>query len=100
MKIAIKNGNYSLVELYETVAREMGCPITSETNYDCRKINVSEEIQDGIIQYYHDTARETDPTVSESDIKIGTAMLLIQSGPKLDVTLNANEVEVFEGFIC
>ena len=100
MKILISNGKYSLVELYDMVAREMGHADTSELQYDCRKITVSEQIQDGIIQYYHDAARETDPNVSENDIKIATAMALITSGPKLNVTLEANEVEVFDGFIC
>ena len=100
MKILIQNGNYSLVELYDLVAREMGHAETTDLHYDCRKINVSEQINDGIIKYYHDAARETDPNMSENDIKIGTAITLLQSGPKLDVTLEANEVEVFEGFIC
>lgn len=100
MKILISNAKCGLTEFYDTVAREMGHIDTRELHYDCRKINVSEQIQDGIIQYYHDAARETDPNVSENDIKIGTAMVLITSGPKLDVTLNANEVEIFDGFIC
>ena len=100
MKILIANANCSLVDFYDTVAREMGYADTSELHYDCRKITVSEEIQDDIIAYYHDAARETDPTLSESDIRIGTAMTLLTSGPKLDITLNANEVEVFDGFIC
>ena len=99
MKILISNANCTIVELYDAVAREMGYADTSEINYDCTKINVSEEIQDDIIAYYHKAARETDPTLSESDIRIGTAMALLQAGPKLDVTLKANEVEVFEGFI-
>lgn len=99
MKVLITNSHCTIVELYDAVAKEMGYDNISELTYDCRKINVSEEIQDDIIKYYHDAARETDPTLSESDIKIGTAMLLLQAGPKLDVTLDAREVEVFDGFI-
>lgn len=100
MKILISNSHCGLAEFYDAVAKEMGHVDVSELHYDCRKINVSEEIQDNIIEYYHKAARETDPTLSESDIKVGTAMTLITSGPKLDVTLKANEVEVFDGFIC
>lgn len=100
MKILIQNANCGLSDFYDLVAREMGHANTTDLHYDCRKITVSEQIQDGIIQYYRDAARETDPNVSENDIKIATAMALITSGPKLDVTLEANEVEVFDGFIC
>ena len=100
MKILISNSHCGLSDFYDAVAREMGHADTSELNYDCRKITVSEEIQDNIIAYYHEVARETDPRLSESDIRMGTAMALLQAGPKLDVTLKANEVEIFDGFIC
>ena len=74
-------------------------PDPSELKYDCRKINISENIQDNFYVYYDNLARETDPTISENDIKIGITMLLIMSGPKVDNKLNANEVEVFDDFV-
>lgn len=75
-------------------------PDPRELKYDCRKINIAENIQDNFYVYYDNLARETDPTLSENDIKTGITMLLIMSGPKVDNTLKANEVEVFDGFIC
>ena len=99
MKILIPNKSYSLHDFYDTVAKEMGIAPTSEIKYDCRKVNVAENIQDGFYEYYSALARETDPYISENDIKIGTTMLLIMSGPKVDINLKANEVEVFDGFI-
>lgn len=99
MKISISNVKCGIVELYDAVAREIGYADTSELQYDCRKINVAENVQEGIIQYYYETARQISPMTSESDIRIGTAMALLQMGPKLDVALKANEVEVFDGFV-
>ena len=88
-----------LTEFYDTVAREMGYANTNELYYDCRKINIAENIQDGFYEYYTKHARETDPYLSDNDIKVGTTMLLVMSGPKVDDSLKANEVEIFKGFI-
>lgn len=100
MKIVIPNKVYGLMEFYNAVAREMGIEPTSETRYDCKKVNVSTTIQDGFYEYYSTLARETEPMLSENDIKVGTTMLLAISGPKMDANLKGNEVEVFDGFIC
>ena len=98
--IAIKKANYSLPELYDIVAREMGYADTSELHYDCRKINIAENIQDNLYEYYKAKAKETDPYLSDNDIKVGTTMLLAMSGPKVDDDLKANEVKIFDGFVC
>lgn len=89
-----------ITEFYEAVAKGIGHFNTSKLHYDCTKINIAENIQDKFYEYYAQQARETDPTVSENDIKTGITMLLIKSGPKVDKTLKANEVEIFDGFIC
>ena len=100
MKFIIPEGKYSLVELYETIAKEMGHADTAELHYDCRKVNIAFNIQENLYDYYYNNAKETDETLSDNDIKIGTTMLLLLSGPKVDDALKANEVEIFEGFIC
>lgn len=97
--IAIKNANYSLPDFYNEVAREIGVD-TSEVNFDCRNINIAANIQDGFYEYYEAQARETDPYISENDVKVGITMMLAMSGPKVDANLKANEVEIFDGFIC
>ena len=100
MKIKIPYEPCSLIELYDRVATEMGHGDPSVFTYDCRKINVAENIQDGFYEFYDKVAREKDSTLSTSDIKAGITILLAMSGPKVDKTLKANEVEIFEGFIC
>jgi hypothetical protein len=100
MKLTIAEGKYNLVELYDAIASQMGYADTSELHYDCRKVNIAFNIQENMYDYYYEHARETDKTLSDNDIKIGTTMLLIMSGPKVDNDLKANEVEIFEGFIC
>lgn len=99
MKIKIPTSPCDIVEFYIAVAKEMKVD-TSEVNFDCRKINIAPNIQDGFYEYYSTLAREKDPNISENDIKTGITMLLVMSGPKVDQTLKANEVEVFDGFIC
>jgi hypothetical protein len=89
-----------LTEFYDTVAKGLGHFDTSELHYDCTKINVAENIQDKFYEYYTALVRETEPMSSENDIKIGITMLLAMSGPKVDSNLKANEVEIFDGFIC
>lgn len=59
-----------LSDFYDTVAKGIGHFNTSKLHYDCRKINIAENIQDKFYEYYAQQARETDPTLSE---KIGRA---------------------------
>lgn len=99
MKISISTSPCNIVEFYIAVAKEMGID-ASEVNFDCRRINIASNIQDGFYEYYSKLARETDPNISENDIRIGITMLLAMSGPKVDAALKANEVEIFDGFIC
>lgn len=100
MKIKVQSKNYSIIELYETVAKEMGYTNTREIQFDCRKINVSKNIQDGFYTYYIELASITDPNTSETEIRVEITMLLAMGGPKVDESLADNEVEVFDGFIC
>ena len=96
--ITIPEGNYSLTELYDLVAKEMGYN-SADCKYDCRKVNIAANIQDNLYAYYDKLVRETDPTATDNDIRVGTTMLLVMCGPKVDADLKANEVEVFNGFI-
>lgn len=96
MKLKVPKKNYSVTELYDTVATEMGYSDVSRLHYDCREITVAPNIQDGFFEHY----REIAPHLSESDLQMGVAMLLLDRGPKVDESLADNEVEVFDNFIC
>jgi hypothetical protein len=99
MKITLPNYKpMSIIELYEAAATEMGYANTSEIKYDCTKINVAENIQDGFYEYYLALIRENDIYSHENEARADITMLLAMSGPKVDQTLKANEVEVFDGF--
>ena len=104
MKTFMKLHNYepkaSITNLYDAVATEMGYADTSELKYDCRKINVAKNIQDGFFEYYKEFMALENPSLSESDARVSTTMLLLIAGPKVDNELADNEVEVFDGFIC
>ena len=100
MKIKIAPQQCGIVQLYDRVARQIGYKNTHELNYDCRKINVAKNIQDMFYEYYTKLVRNADSKTPDSDIQIGITMTLAMSGPKVDETLEDNEVEIFEGFIC
>ena len=100
MKMLISFKPCSLVEFYDAIAREMGYEHTSDLQYDCTKVNIAPNIQDNFYTYYTRLAMETEPQLSDNDIKVCITMTLAMSGPKVDDTLKANEVEIFEGFIC
>lgn len=100
MKLKIPSKNYNLVEFYERVATEMGYLIPDKLQFDCCKINVAANIQDGFYACYREVIKEKEPNASELDIMTGITMILAQCGPKVDNTLHDNEIEVFEGFIC
>lgn len=100
MIITIPGAPCGLTELYDAVATKIGFVDTSEINYDCTKINIAQNIQDGFYEYYAEVAREANSDVTAQEISIATTMLLAMKGPKVNESLNANEVEVFDGFVC
>lgn len=97
MKVKIPNKHYGIVELFDAVATEMGFVSVQNLEYDCRKVNVAKNIQDGIYEKYLELGREQN--IDDDDIRVSITMLLACSGPKVDETLAENEVEVFDGFI-
>ena len=99
MIVKVAQKPYGLVEFYEAVAREMGYADTSELRYDCTRIDIAENIQDGFYDYYTASVKEKGSNMSDSEIQTGITMLLAMSGPKVNHDLKANEVEVFSGFI-
>ena len=79
-----------LGEFYKNVAMELGHVETETTKYDCREINVANNIQDSWFKYYKENYGAS---------QVDVAMLLFMSGAKVDKDLADNEVEVFDGFI-
>ena len=96
MKIKVPNKIYGVTELYDAVATTMGHKDVSKLHYDCREINVALNIQENFFAYY----RAQNPQLSETDLNLGVAMLLLDYGPKTDETLSDYEVEVSDKFIC
>lgn len=94
MKIKVPNKNYHLTELYDIIATSMGID-TTKAKYDCRRITIAANIQDGFFRYY----KNENPNLSENDLYMAVAILLLSYGPKVDNTLADDEVEIFDGFI-
>lgn len=51
MKITVNEKSYGVVELYDAIAKQLGKD-PEKCSYDCRKINVARNIQDGFFEYY------------------------------------------------
>lgn len=101
MKVLISNYKpCGIAELYEAAAKEMGYTDTNGIKFDCTKINVAENIQDGFYEYYLALIKENDIYSHENEARADITLLLVMSGPKVDNTLKANEAEIFDGFIC
>lgn len=101
MKVLISNYKpCGIAELYEAAAKEMGYSDTSGIKFDCTKINVAENIQDGFYEYYLKLIKENDIYAHENEARVDITLLLVMSGPKVDNTLKVNEAEIFDGFIC
>ena len=98
MKVKIPQQKYGITELYDTIATTMGFRNVSDLEYDCCKVNIAKNIQDGIYDKYLELGKENG--ISEHEVRLGVTMLLVVSGPKVDESLADNEVEVFDGFIC
>lgn len=98
MIIKVPHKNYDIVGLYDAVAMVMGYSNINNLEYDCRKINIASNIQDGIYERYMELGRAQN--MAECDVRIDITMLLAVSGPKVNENLADNEVEVFDGFIC
>lgn len=96
MKLKVPKRNYGVTELYDMVATTMGYTDVSKLNYDCREITVAPNIQENFYQYY----KNANPELTESDLKMGVSMMLLNYGPKTDENLNDYEVEVSDRFIC
>lgn len=98
MRIKVPHNNYSITGLYDTIATTMGYKNVNDLEYDCSKVNVANNIQDGIYEKYVELGKEQ--KLSEHEVRVGITMLLAISGPKVDENLVDDEVEVFDGFIC
>lgn len=95
MKITVSENKYGVVEFYDAIARQLG-KNPEKCSYDCRKINVARNIQDGFFEHY----KEQDAgNTKESALMNQIALLLLNYGPKVDEALNDNEAELFDGFI-
>lgn len=90
---------YSIVKLYEAVAKELGEKNWNAENirFDCTKINVAKNIYNAMES---SAVEEFGYKHRAEDIQTEFAMLWCMSGPKAIDGLGTNEVEVEEGFIC
>lgn len=89
--IQVQDTDYAngIIKLYERAAELTGAVVGPEDKFDCRYIEIAENIQDKFFEYY-----EANGYGSE-DIM----MLLLMAGPKVNKELKPNEVKALDNFI-
>lgn len=82
----------SLYDFYKKTAEKLDIPVTDDTFFDCRHINVTSEVQNELWNYY-----EKEEIMEGSNI----SMLFLFAGPKATIN-NGKDLylaKVFEGFV-
>ena len=93
--LAVKN----LAGLYDAIAEKLGFDILDESlRYDCRKICISKEMQQMLYESYEAMYPEQFQR-DRRGAKLSVTMLLATSGPKVNQELDADMVEIEEGFL-
>lgn len=89
VKVSKASCNIGIPKFYNLIARAAGLPVTQDTNYDCRKICVSEKIFEALEDYY----------LADGATKLDFSMIWMCYGPKVKPELDDFEVELDEGFV-
>lgn len=93
----LKDLNDGMPKAFENFARKANFIVTDNTMFDCREIEVSKEIDDYFWKYYTDLGREKG--VSDQDIKMSIAMMMLNNGAKRNENLEPWTVEMSEEFV-
>ena len=84
---------FDLDTFYDNVAKYFNIPCNSESNFDCKKISISTDIQHEWIEKCRQIYKNS------KDSEMGLLLLLLISGPKTPEELNGYEVEIEDGFV-
>ena len=89
----------TLVKFYELIAAKLGYDISDENiRYDCTKILIANNIQDGIYEAYRkEFPKEFEQSPRDAECQV--TMILAASGPKVKKELPDYMVETLEGFV-
>ena len=79
----------SIRYLYANIANASGVDDSTVTTYDCKELEVSEDVYNQVKEYYQ---------VAEGLDNDNIAMIWLIYGPKVNDKLKDYEVEVFDGF--
>ena len=89
--IQVQDTDYEkgIVQFYDRVAELIGEEMGPDDKYDCRHIEIAENIQDTFFDHYEANGYKGEDIM----------MLLLMSGPKVNKELKRNEVKVLDDFI-
>lgn len=89
--IQVQDTDYAngITKLYERAAELTGAVVGPEDKFDCRYIEIAENIQDKFFEYYEANGYGNDDIMT----------LLLMVGPKVNPELNRNEVIVQDNFV-
>lgn len=96
--VTLKDLENGIPKAYENIARKAGYEITDDTRFDCRRIEVSKEIDDYFWKLYKDKAFEEKPNANEDDVEMSIAMLMLNYGAKRNEELKPWTAKIEDGF--
>ena len=99
IEITLEDINEGISKAYENIAKKAGYEINENTVYDCRRIEVSRIIDDYFWKWYKDKAIKENPNLTDQDINMAIAMLMLQKGAKRNEKLENWKVLVQDGFV-
>lgn len=92
----LKEISEGMAKAYENWAKKAGYNITNKTVLDCKKVEISKEIDEYLWKYYRDKTKEKNKRIelTEEDL----AMFMLSYEPKVNEKLKSWTVKISEGF--
>lgn len=92
----LKEISEGMLKAYEKWARRTGYNVTDKTVLDCRKVEISKEIDEYFWKYYRDKAKEKNKRKGLGEEKL--AMFMFCYGAKVNEKLKSWTVKISEGY--
>ena len=92
----LKEISEGMLKAYENWARRTGYDVTDKTVLDCRKVEISKEIDEYFWKYYREKAKEKNKKIEIKEDEL--AMFMFCYGAKVNKKLKSWTVKISEGF--
>ena len=92
----LKEISEGMGKAYENWAKRIGYNVTDKTVLDCRKVEISKEIDEYFWKYYRDKAKEKDKRIELEEEELAMFMFCYEA--KVNKELKSWTVKITEGY--